>query len=76
MEFFNEFQGNFWLQRTPFAIFCFNMQCILSDPLLNGGQFLVYTHSLIVRGVVMVTFVLRIVNRSVDMEALALFVAS
>ena len=61
----------FWLQRTPFAIFCFNMQCILSDPLLNEGQILIYTHSLSVRCVVMVTVLI-----SVDMEAQVLFIVS
>jgi len=54
-ESFYEFQGKFWLQRTPFAIFCKIMQCILSVALLNEGQLLIYTHSLMVRCVVMVT---------------------
>jgi hypothetical protein len=71
MESFYELQRKFWLQRTPFAIFCFNMQCILSDPLLNEGQILIYTHSLSVRCVVMVTVLI-----SVDMEAQLLFIVS
>jgi hypothetical protein len=74
MGFFYELQGNFGLQRTQFAIFCINMQCILSNPILIEGQFLIYTHSLSVRCVVMVTVCSA--NRSVDMDAQALFITS